>query len=567
MIDSFLHWFAETLRQRPELSLFLTLGLGYCLGKLRLGSLRLGEVTGVLIAGVCIGQLGVKISDEVESVFFLLFLFAVGYGVGPQFFRGLRKDGLPQAVLAAVICTCCLLAAWVASKILGLGVGYGAGLFAGASTMTSALGVADATLAQRHIPEALQELYAGQMSVAFSITYLVGTITAVWFLSSMAPKLLGIDLQAEARTLETALGAAESEPGVHSAYHRFATRTYILQNAEFAGVSVGQLEAAFSGHRVFVEAIRHEGRIIDFTADSPLAAGDVLALSSKSAHLIELQPRLGPETDDSELLQFPAITLDVVFTNKRLTGKTLREISQLEDGHITRGVFLKSLTRSSQALPFNATTPIDRGDILQLSGSKRDVERAASFLGYADRPTDTSDMAMMGIFIFAGALLGAVSLNFNHIPLSLSTSGGALLAGLLLGWLRSVHPTFGQVPRPALWVLSNLGLTAFIAVVGITAGPGFLTGVREAGLPLLIAGVFSSIVPLTIGIYFGKYVLRLNPIIILGACAGARTATAALNQLQESSGSKTPAMGYSVPYAIGNLLLTVFGVIIVLLLS
>jgi putative transport protein len=195
------------------------------------------------------------------------------------------------------------------------------------------------------------------------------------------------------------------------------------------------------------------------------------------------------------------------------------------------------------------------------------VERAVASLGYADRPTAKTDMTFMGIGIVIGALIGAITIHFGGIPLSLSTSGGALLAGLVCGWLRSVHRTFGLVPEPALWVFNNVGLSTFIAVVGISAGPEFVAGLKTNGLGLFVAGIVVTTLPFIVGLFAGKYIFKFHPAINLGACAGARTTTAALGAIQDAAQSKVPALGYTVPYAVGNTLLTIWGVVIVLLMK
>jgi len=210
---------------------------------------------------------------------------------------------------------------------------------------------------------------------------------------------------------------------------------------------------------------------------------------------------------------------------------------------------------------------LNRGDVLQVVGSKRNVERVVQLFGYADRVSDRSNMVLLALGIALGALVGTLSLKVGRIPLSLSTSGGALLGGLVCGYLRSVHRTFGRIPGPALWVFNNVGLTAFIAVVGITAGPSFFAGLKASGLSLLLAGVFVTCVPLLIGLLAGKYLFKFHPAINLGACAGARTTTAALGAIQDACRSKVAALGYTVPYAVGNMLLITWGVVLVALLG
>ncbi len=566
-------WFVNTLRQYPELAIFLTLGLGYFVGKIKLGKVALGAVTGTLLVGVLIGQLSITISPNVKSVFFLMFLFAVGYGVGPQFFRGLKSDGLPQVIFAIILCLACLLSAFLAAKILGFDIGSAAGLLSGACTISAVIGVATDTINQLSISASQKSSFINQIPVAYAVTYVFGTAGSAWFLSSVGPKLLRVDLAAECRKLEEKMGAGQPEAGVISAYQQIVARAYRVANAKFINRTIGEFESSFmadvSSMRIFVERIRHEGKIMEPDLSIVIQQGDVLVLVARLELLVKLENEnaIGPEVDDRELLDFPAEALDVVITSKAIAKMTLKEIVESDVAGNGRGIFLRKLMRAGHEMPVAPGTKVDRGDVLTIAGAKRDVERAAKILGYADRPTDMTDMVFVGIGILLGGLIGALSIKIGKVPLSLSTSGGVLIMGLVFGWLRSVHPTFGRIPTPALWMMNNVGLTTFIAVVGISSGPGFVAGLKEAGLMLFFAGIFVTIMPFVMGIFVGKYIFKMNAGIILGACAGARTTTAALGAIQDVAKSKIPALGYTVTYAVGNTLLIIWGVVIVIMLA
>jgi putative transport protein len=563
-------WLVQTLRTYPEIAIFLALALGFAVGTLKIGKFTLGSVTGVLLAGVLIGQARIQISPNVKSVFFLMFLFAVGYSVGPQFFRGLKKDGIPYALFALVLCAACLFSAVGAALLLHYSAGQAAGLLSGACTISAVLGVATDAINQLDKSPEQKKALLDSMPIAYAVTYLFGTAGAAWFLSSIGPKVLGGRLVEACKELESKMGAGEPEAGVVSAYARFVARTYKLANPQFFGKTVEDFEKHLAqlpgGRRAFLERVRQLGKIVDAAPEAILSEGDVLAVAGRRELLLEYQQEIGPEVDDQALLDFPAELLDVVLTNKALAGKTLKEIAESEVGSLLRGVFPRKILRAGQEMPIAAGTQVDRGDVFQIVGSKRNVERVAQLLGYADRVTDRTNVVLMALGIALGAIVGALSIKVGKIPLSLSTSGGALLGGLVCGWLRAVNRTFGRIPGPALWVLNNVGLTAFIAVVGISAGPSFFSGLKESGLSLFLAGVFVTCVPLLIGLLAGRYVFRFHPAITLGACAGARTTTAALGAIQDACKSKVPAIGYTVPYAIGNMLLITWGVVIVALL-
>jgi putative transport protein len=575
-----MQWMVETLQRYPEIAIFLTLALGFLIGPIKLGKFSLGNVTGVLLMGVLIGQLDITISPNVKSVFFLMFLFAVGYGVGPQFFRGLKSDGLPQVLFACLLCVSVLISTFVAAKIAGYNVGQAAGLLSGAATISAVLGVASDSINNLGLPAGEAKKMIDAMPVAYAVTYLFGTAGSAWFLASVGPKLLRIDLAKECKEYEAKMGGSLAEEGSLTTYPKVALRAYkIVTTSKYVGRRISDLEKELAPPRdlvekgrgparVFIENIRTAGKILDPDPGMVIQSGDVLAVAAAREVLLRNEADLGPEVDDRELLEFPAEILNVVITNKNLAGKTLQQIAESEQASQNgRGVFLRKLIRGGEEMPWTPGTTVDRGDVLQIMGAKRDLERAVKGLGYVDRPTEQTDVVFMGLGIAIGAVIGAASLTIGGIPLSLSTSGGALIAGLVCGWLRSVHPTFGRIPAPALWAFNNMGLTIFIAVVGISTGPSFVQGLREAGASLFLWGIFVTVMPFVIGLFAGKYLFKMHPGILMGACAGARTTTAALGAIQDEARSKVPALGYTITYAVGNTLLIIWGVVIVLIMK
>ncbi len=563
-----MNWLIETLRGNPEIAIFLALALGFLVGGVKLGKFSLGNVTGVLLAGVLIGQLNITISPNVKSVFFLMFLFAVGYSVGPQFFRGLKSDGLPQVLFAIVVCAACLLSAFIAAKLAGYNMGQAAGLLSGACTISAVLGVASDTMGQIGLNPEQHKAMVDAMPVAYAVTYLYGTAGSAWFLASIGPKLLRVNLAKECADYEAKMGGAADAGDQMSAYRRLTTRAYqVREGSTLAGRTIAEFEAQFTVPRVFIMRLRQGGKICETTPDIVIRPGDVVGLAGPRELLLKQETMLGPEVDDRELFDVPIQLLDVVITNKTIAGKTLLEIRQSHEAEEVRGVFMRKLIRAGQEMPFNAGTKVDRGDVVQIIGPVQEVEKVAKKIGYADRATDKTDVVFMGFGIVIGALIGAMVLHIGNVPLSLSTSGGALMAGLVCGWLRSVNPTFGRIPGPARWVFNNIGLCTFIAVVGITTGPSFVAGLKTAGISLLLWGIFVTTLPFVVGLFAGKYLFKMHPGILLGACAGARTTTAALGAIQDEAKSKVPALGYTVTYAVGNVLLITWGVVIILLMN
>jgi putative transport protein len=549
------------LRTYPELALFLALAVGFWIGPKQLAGFSLGNVTATLLAAIAIGQLGIQVPGPIKSTFFLLFLFAVGYGVGPQFFRGLGKDGPKQIVFSLIVLALCLLVPYLCAVFAGLDVGSAIGLYAGSQTISASIGVATDQLQRSGLASEQIAKYVDAIPVGYAVSYIYGTVGSAILLATLGPKLIGVDLPAACAEYEKQLGGGDEDSGVLSAYRRVELRAYRIDAG--SGQTGKPVRELSPGLRIFVERVRRGDRIVEADAATVLEPGDVVSISGRRADLLGKVEAVLPEVEDAALLDMPVEAVDVFVRSKQHSGISLRELA---DRPFARGIYLKSITRNLVEIPVLPETEILRGDILRIGGSKQHVDAAVAALGHADRPVESTDLAFVGAGVALGGLVGAFTYTWNGIPLSLSTSGGALLAGLLLGYLRTVHPTFGNIPGPALWLMNTLGLNVFIAIVGIGAGPGFVTGLQQLGISLFLWGIVATSVPLIAAVLLGHFVFRFHPALLFGICAGVRTTTAALGMIQEAAKSKVPALGYGMPYAVGNTLLTIFGMVIVLLM-
>ena len=583
MID----WFFGTLRQYPEIAIFLTLGIGYYFGRFTFKGIGLGSVTATLLAGVLIGQIGITIAQPLKATVFLMFLFAVGYAVGPQFVRGVARDGVPQAIFSAVQCVICLVVPVAIAKFAGYDLGYAAGLYSGSQTISAAMGLSTDAINRLGLAADQAKALIDSMPVAYAVSYMFGTMGSAIVIAIIGPKLLGINLQAACKDYEQKQGGVKELGGPGTAWRRWEVRAYRVQpGGRAAGLTVleaealvpqVQLSATGTGPqvvqtktmvkaRLFVLRIRRDGAIVEATADTVLLENDVVAVAGAREVLVSLLGANATEVEDRELLAMPVEGVDVLVSNKAVDGKTLVDLAQMP---AMRGVFLRKITRGATAtnIPILPTTTINRGDLLTIAGRTQDTNNAIKELGVADRPTDVTDMAFVGAFVVIGALFGSLVLNVGGVPLTLSTAGGALIAGIIGGWLRSVRPSFGRIPTPTIWFMNSVGLNIFIAIVGISAGPGFVNGLKTQGIGLFLWGALATTVPLILGMLIAKFVFRFHDALTLGIVSGSRTTTASLGLVCDQAKSQVPALGYTVTYAVGNTLLTIWGMVLIILLS
>ncbi|MFJ5096571.1 aspartate-alanine antiporter [Streptomyces sp. NPDC088557] len=552
----------------PELLVFITVALGFLFGKLRYKAIALGAVTGCLVAGLLLGaQFKVTIDGTVKNLFFTMFLFALGYKVGPQFFRGLRKDGLPQVFNTVLVCVTGLLVSWGFAVMLGYGPGLSAGLLGGALTQSAVIGVAQDAIGN------LPGLSADQMkteenlvAIGYAVTYPLGTILCAMLLANVLPRLYKRDLAAESAQLAKELDAPGDNPDLAEGYYEIVLRAYRIDHSPLVGRTVDDFENQQKelGHRIYLTRVRRDGKILPHDQDTVLRYRDVVAVSALRGSLVEFDARtnIGPETDDVELLGYETETLHVVASNKEQLGRT---IAELRREPFMVGVYIDKVYRSGAEYPYRLSTKVERGDTVILTGPKRLVGPAGKAIGKPVPTSFATDMLWVGLGIFLGGCVGIPALTVSGVPISLSTSGGALIMGLVFGWIRGKYPTYGNVPPGAQWFMDTLGLCLFVAVVGINAGPSFTSGLSTAGWGLLLWGAVATLIPLIVGFLVGHYVQKIRFPILMGVLAGGQTTTAAIGAINEQSKSQIPTLGYTIPYAVGNVLLTIWGAVIVIL--
>jgi putative transport protein len=466
-----------------------------------------------------------------------MFLFAVGFRTGPEFFRGLGSSALPQLGLTALLCATSLGMAFAFSRLLGFDAGTTAGLLAGALTNSGAFGTATAAVGARGLPADTAALLANHLATSYAVTYLVGTVLVVWALPRLGPFLMRVDLARSCREYEKELGISAEQPGLESAYREFVVRAYRVPEP-MAGKSVAELERLWTAPlRVVAARIRRNGALLDADPD---------------------------EIQDRELLDIPTLTADLVLTDKSISGKTLGAVAEQV---AARCIFALKLRRAGRELPFAPQTPLLNGDVLTVTGLGPEIERVAAEVGFVEKPATTTDLTMVAGALFLGGLIGLPTIRLGPLDVGLSLAVGALMGGMVLGYLRSVNPRYGRFPEASLWLFETLGLTGFLALVGLGTGPAIVAGLRDSGPRLLLAAVVLALFPHLIVILVGRYVVKMHPGIILGLCSGAGTSAPALAALQEKAQSKVPSLGYGMACAFGNVIFALWGTLVVMLLT
>ncbi|CAB3839216.1 aspartate-alanine antiporter [Achromobacter animicus] len=548
----------------PIAVLFVTVGLGYLIGKLKVGPIQLGGVCGTLIVALLIGQTGCQMRGDLKEVAFALFIFAMGYSGGPQFFANLNRSSLRYVVLPLIEAVLVLTIVLAAVPLFGLDAGTAAGLAAGAATESAVVGTAAEALKHLGLPDAEVQRMEANIATAYTLTYLVGLISIVFFTSQVAPALLRINLREASKALEAKLGAApgDNEEASLPTLPRLVGRAHMVKDVD--GKRVGDVEAQLGGRTVISRVLRN-GEAVDATPDYVLATGDIVVVLGLRRFALRAGSVIGPEiqlpeahADDLQLSE-----LQVIVSKKAVNGHTVGELALRPNARRARGVFLQSISRSGHVLPLTPATVVQFGDLVTLVGAEPELSEAGAALGSELRRSGVTDLVFLAFGILAGLMIGSLGARLWGIPVSLGSGGGALVSGLVCGWINAKRPSIGHMPAHAVQLLKDLGLAIFVACVGLSAGPDALSLIREHGAVLPLIGLLVSLGPACLSLWVGHKLLKIEGPLLVGAIAGQHVSTPAISAILTASGSSVPLLGYTVTYAIANVLLPVLGPIIV----
>lgn len=538
----------------PSIAIFFCLGLGYLLGKFHIKSFKLGSTVGVLIVALIAGQFfHLQIPDVVKNIFFDLFIFTIGYEVGPAFVHSFKKNGWKLIIQSVFFSVVAFIVAFGLFKLCHIGPGEGSGIVAGALTQSAVVGTAASSINVLHISNAAKVLLNSKVAIAYAITYVFGTVGIVIFIKNIAPWLLRVNLREETKKAIDAIHYKEDTD--NQAISNISMRYFEIQGTSLLnGMTVDCFETKYP--KLVIEQIMRDGKMKAIDDKTIIQSGDVIALIGRDDTFATNDKQLGL-CEVSSMTDKVPLTKETIRLTKAYQPLMLHELAD-------KGMIVSNAVHQNQTL--DDLSQVAAGDDLTIIGTPRAVKKIIHTMGYVRDEGTQTDVSYLSLGIVLGILIGSIMITIKAIPITLGTGGGSLFAGLLFGWWQDKHPNLGHIPSSVRWLLKSLGLNLFIACVGLTAGAAFLPAMKQMGWMVLILGIIVSIVPFVATLFFGRYVLKLNTVDNIGSLCGSGTITAALNAVTEEQGSSIFAIGYTPTYAVGNILITVMGPLLVALL-
>jgi aspartate-alanine antiporter len=556
-------WLHSVLNQSPEIALFLSLAVGYWVGKFQFGKFQLGGVAGSLLVAVLISQIGISIDNGIKSVLFALFIYAVGFESGPQFFRSLGRQSIREIVMAAVLAISGLLTVIVLARIFGLDKGIAAGIAAGGLTQSAIIGTASAAIGKLGLAADEVRRLQANVAVGYAVTYIFGSFGAIIVCVNVLQWLMGRSIRDDAikAEAERLAGAHVYGVGEYPATPDLVGRLFRIENP--AGRTVADIETSAPA-AVSIESIKRGGTIIGVQPSLKLIESDIVLVVGRRAGVVGLSQKLGPELQSSEGMDVIVVTRDIAITNPDFIRRTVGEIRASTAGDLRHGIYVVALNRAGKPLPLRDDTVIEAGDVVSLYGTSEDVQRVARSIGTVIIPSDKTDWVFHGFGLVVGLLIGLIVIRLGAIPLTLGSGGGALLSGLAFGWYRSRNLAIGNMPTAASTLLRDLGLAGFVAVVGLQSGLQAVSTIASSGLSIFLIGVVVTILPLIITMLVGRYILRYdNTAIFAGALSGSRSANPAFGEVLDKAGNSIPTTPFAITYALANVFLTLLGPLVV----
>ncbi|MGK0410960.1 MAG: putative transport protein [Shewanella psychromarinicola] len=566
------HGFFQLLDNQPIAFILLSLALGTLIGKFSLKTISLGSTAGTLLIGVLFSMIAqaaygiaYSIPGVLSSFMLLLFMYALGLKVGPQFFSGLRKGGLAFLVIGFIVWSLNWVICFFGAMLAGLAPGYATGLISGSYTITAILGVGqDALTSGAFIPPdgmSVQQVGAN-MAAAYAISYVLSTVLTILLIRYL-PRIFGYDTVAEAKLAETDFsgGGVDPVPGAPGAltmtFTSVGLRAFTVTHKSFIDRTLSQLAKDFP--EVPILRVVRDGKILNMTTDPTVQKDDIITVRADVHDLIETEGKLiGLESDDPLARNVPIEVADVTMGSHKISGKSLDELRL----QLSAGVTVQAMFRAGNELPLGPKTDVLFGDVMRLNGPDAAIQRAAKQLGgHAILFTMKSEVIYLAFAMLVGYLVGVITITISGIPFALGTSAGVIMAGIGVSYFRSRNPNFGgPVNEGARSFLQDFGLNAFVAVLAANVGSKVMTAFGgDTILWIVLIGIAGALIPPLVAFWIGIKVFGLNTIISDGAAAGGRNSTPSLNAIMEESQSSVAAVPYPVSYAFTTVLALIGG--------
>ena len=555
--------FFEYLKANPFLLLFLTVGLAVWIGKFSVKGYGLGMVAAAIIVGVALATwastYGVKLQLDnfAKSLMYYLFMYGVGLRVGPSFFNSLKKDGVTFTILAVVCAVLGLVLVVALSRLFGLPPGSAGGILAGSQTMSAAIGTAEMAVTQgayKMPAGATPEGVSAMIALGYGISYIWGTVGII-LICKYLPKWWGVDARKAAKEYEEKFGVPNLDDVGLSGYRPAGLRAYRLENKQTVGKSIAQLRQTFPQYRIL--NIVRGGEALGASPDLVMQLGDVVALGGKLEDLTANMGLLGPEVADSKALAIPLDQAEILVTNKGVVGKELKEFRH-EDFAGQLQVY--RMERGGVPFPVGAETKLQRFDVLFVAGLRSAVEKVAAAVGRVARPSTATDLLTLSGGMILGLLIGGINVPVGGFQVGLGNAGGLLLSGIIVSSVVSRLRFFGSTPNAARNILEDLGLVAFVSIVGVNAGASLLAQLTGAvALKIFLVGFIACTIPPFVTWALGFHLFKINPAVLMGGVAGARSHSGPCREAAKEIGSSVPWVGFPVGYAVSGVLLTIFG--------
>ncbi len=555
--------FFEFLKANPYILLFFTVGMAVLVGKFSFKGYGLGMVAAAVVVGAALATwasvYGVKLQLDnfAKSLFYYLFMYGVGLRVGPSFFNSLKKDGLKFTVLAVICSVLGLILVVVCSKMFGLPPGAAGGILAGSQTMSAAIGTAEMAVTQGAYPippGSSAEAISGMIALGYGVTYIYGTVGII-LVCKYLPRWWGLDASKAAKEYEAEHGVANVDDTGLTGYRPGGLRAYRLENKALTGQTISQFRVTNPQYRI-LNVVR-EGNTLGADPELRLQTGDVIALGGRLEDLTDNMGLVGPEIADARALNIPIDQAEILVTSKEADGRVLKDFRN-ED--FAGQLQVQRIERGGVPIPLGAETRLERFDVLFVAGLKSAVNKVADLLGKVARPSTGTDLLTLSGGMVLGLLIGMINVPVGDFSVGLGNAGGLLLSGIFVSSAVSRLRFFGNTPNAARNILEDLGLVTFIAIVGINAGATLLAQLTgKVALFIFLTGFIASTIPPVLTWAIGYHFFKINPAVLMGGVAGARSHSGPAREAAKQINSSVPWVGFPVGYAVSGVLLTVFG--------